>query len=884
MKKLITLLAVAFCLKTNAQIITTIAGNGVEGYEDGGGPGTNAQLNSPWGIVADALGNIYFADYGNNRIQKVNTQGAITNVAGNMTAGFSGDGSLATGTGAELNAPAGVAVDTHGNIFIADKNNSRIRKVGTNGIITTIAGSGLIGYSGDGGNATAAELNAPTGVAIDNFNNIFIADASNNCIRKVNSNGIITTFAGNGTAGFGGDGGAAISANLKNPDAVAVDVAGNVYVCDFSNSRVRKVDTNGIITTIAGTGTNGFAGDGGIATNAELYYPQSVSIDGFGNVYIADKFNYRIRKINTNGIIFTIAGNGTAGYSGDFGAATNAELNYPSGVVADHAGNIYISDNSNNRVRKVNSNGIITTLAGTGIAGYLADGGPAIDAAFFYPTDVALDKFGNIYAVDSQNNLLRKINTNGSITRVAGQGPSNAPPSSGDGGLAIKASLQSPRKLAIDAQNNIYIRELYRIRKIDSNDIITTVAGNGTFGNSGDGGQATNAEIGDESWGMAFDKSGNLYIAENYGSYPTWGCKVRKVDTNGIITTFAGTGTEAYSGDGGSATAAELDGASGVAVDALGNVFIASNNCVRKVNTSGIINTIAGQNGVQGYSGDGGPATAALFNSIQGISVDVSGNLFITDGSNYVIRMINTGGIITTIAGSYTMGVYCDDCLATSSSLCSPDGALAKDALTGYYYIADYCNNRIRRVDTCKMALVSYTLTANAAPHTWDAFPIYSSNVVSAKWYWGDGTSTTGFYPSHTYSVAGRYNVCVTSFNACGDSVQYCQNDSVYRTDNSSMVYINVLHGQTTGISQISGLNSNISIYPNPNNGSFVIEPQNTLYNAHCTMYDVNGKIVLSQTINGKTSIDASSLNEGVYNISLIINEGVVNKRLVIVR
>ena len=339
-------------------------------------------------------------------------------------------------------------------------------------IITTIAGNGINGYSGDGGSATTAELNFPRGVAIDASGNIYLADGDNNVIRKVSTNGIITTIAGNGTSGYSGDGGIATAAQLNFPIGIAVDASGNIFVADKNNKRIRKVNTNGIITTVAGTGYAGFSGDGGLATGAQLNFPYSVTVDNSGNLYIADDSNNRIRKVNTNGIINTVAGNGTKGFSGDGGKASDAKLNLPTCVKVDSLGNLYIVDNGNKRIRKVDTNGNITTIAGTEYVGgsYSGDGGKATEAKLNFPTDVVLDKSGNLYIADHLNNRIRIVNTNGIINTVAGNGFGTAYAGgySGDGGSAFDAELNNPAQLALDGLGNLYISDNYnhRIRKV----------------------------------------------------------------------------------------------------------------------------------------------------------------------------------------------------------------------------------------------------------------------------------------------------------------------------------------------------------------------------------------------------------------------------------
>ncbi len=316
--------------------------------------------------------------------------GVITTVAGADTQGFSGDGGAATS--AQLSGPVGVVIDSSGNLYISDYNNNRIRKVDTSGnISSTVAGT----------------LNRPIGVAIDSGGNLYIADYNNHRIRKVDISGNISTVAGT-TRGFSGDGGAATSAQLNSPQSVEIDSSGNLYIADSSNHRIRKVDINGNISTVAGTSTSGFSGDGGAATSAQLNFPQGVEIDSSGNLYIADYNNHRIRKVDISGNISTVAGT-TRGFSGDGGAATSAQLNRPTGVEIDGSGNLYISDNTNNRIRKVDISGNISTVAGTGTGGFSGDGGAATSAQLNRPTDVEIDGSGNLYIADTNNHRIRKV-------------------------------------------------------------------------------------------------------------------------------------------------------------------------------------------------------------------------------------------------------------------------------------------------------------------------------------------------------------------------------------------------------------------------------------------------------------------------------------------
>ncbi len=358
MKKTLLILGTALAISANAQnnIISTFAGTGKAGYAGDSGSAVSAELNQLTGVAVDGYGNVYIADQVNNCIRMVNPAGIISTFAGNYTMGpgYSGDGGPATA--AELNQPVGVTTDASGNVYIADEDNNRIRKVNALGIISTIAGTGKAGDGGDGGQDTAAELNGPWGVAFDAAGNMYIADLYNNRIRKVNAAGIISLFAGTEALtgpGYAGDGGPATAARLNYPSRVAFDASGNVYIADEYNNRVRKVNAAGIISTFAGNGTGSYGGDGGPDTAAEINIPVGVAFDAAGNLYIADAGNNRIRIVNTAGIISTIAGNGTGGYSGDGSTATAAELNGPYEVAFDGIGNMYIADNGNNVIRKV---------------------------------------------------------------------------------------------------------------------------------------------------------------------------------------------------------------------------------------------------------------------------------------------------------------------------------------------------------------------------------------------------------------------------------------------------------------------------------------------------------------------------------------------------
>jgi sugar lactone lactonase YvrE len=335
-------------------------------------------------------------------------------------------------------------------------------------MIVTVAGNGTQGFNNDGIAATAAQLNNPYNVAVDNPGNIYIADYDNNRIRKVSiASGLISTIAGTGVAGYSGDQGPAISAMIKQPRGIVVDGTGNVYFSDQGNFRIRKIDASGTITTVAGTGQQGYSGNGGLATLAQIKSSHSLAIDPNGDLVIADTWNHCIRKvIMSTGNIITIAGTGSAGFSGDNGLATLATLKYPTGIAIDGSGNIYITDQENNRIRKVSAtDSLIYTIGGTGIAGYSGDNGPAIAAELNSPVGLAVDAPGNIYISDSQNNRIRKIDTFGNITSLSGDGTAAY---NGDSISCYQAQLNGPTDMTLDQSGNLYFCDAhnYRIRKI----------------------------------------------------------------------------------------------------------------------------------------------------------------------------------------------------------------------------------------------------------------------------------------------------------------------------------------------------------------------------------------------------------------------------------
>ncbi len=348
-----------FFSTSQAQVISTFAGDGTVTSLGDGGPALSAGLHNPSGVYIDPVGNFYIIEYTGAKIRKVNTSGIISTFAGSGVTGFSGDGGPATA--ARFNKPIDMLADQAGNLYVIDNGNQRIRKIDTFGVVTTFAGNGVVGYSGDGGPATAASLHDPSRMTMDAVGNIFFADAMNNVIRKITPAGIITSVVGNGTAGFSGDGGPATAGSLSQPLGVAFDGNYNMYIADGNNHRIRKVSASGVISTFAGNGLATVSGDGGPATAASMKYPNGITTDISCNVYFSDWQGQTIREIGTDGIINTVVGNGTAGFSGDGGNPVLAQLNGPNNLIFEHSYTLYIPEYYNNRVRKVTHLGDVVT-------------------------------------------------------------------------------------------------------------------------------------------------------------------------------------------------------------------------------------------------------------------------------------------------------------------------------------------------------------------------------------------------------------------------------------------------------------------------------------------------------------------------------------------
>ena len=620
--------------------ITTIAGNGIAGFSGDGGPALESSLNFPAGLVFDKE-NLYVADRNNHRIRKIDSKGIISTVAGTGIPECCNDNGLAVE--AHLYFPSDIDVDTEGNLYISDRSNNRIRKVNSDGIITTMAGLGKPGYGGDFGPADKALLKYPFGISLDNKGNFYIADRGNNRVRKIDQRGIITTIAGDGTHSFGGDYGPANQSSLAFPTDVTVDSLGTVYIADRNNNRVRKIDRLGVITTLMGLSQTEFNGDNEISAETTLHLPFALALNGEDRLLVVDRNHFRVREVRLqSNQVETVAGNGTFLFRGDGGPGGGATLEAPSGIAVDSKGNVLFADRLHQRIRRVGGNGIIETVIGNGKQGNEGNGRPGIEATLHLPEVLVMDREDNIYLTQRSGNawIIRKFSAEGIITHFAGNGRQG---NTGDGGPAIEASFHTISDIAADGSGNIFIADSINrnIRKIDKQGIISTIA------------EASLEALGTEVHpnGIVVDKAGSIFFSDSGSS------KVYKIDTSGAITLIAGTGDFGDHGDGGPALEAGLRSPGGLAIGPDGFLYIAEQTThrIRKVDSSGIITGYVGT-GKFGYSGDGGPAIEANIKNPFRMDFDREGNLYFSDRDNNRIRKVDTSGVITTIAGHSNIG------------------------------------------------------------------------------------------------------------------------------------------------------------------------------------------------------------------------------------
>lgn len=643
---------------TCAQTVATVAG----GYVGDGNFALKAAFTYPYALVVDKNKNAYVTDLEAHRIRKIAPNGTVSTYAGTGISGFSGDGGPADA--AMVSYPSRMEIDAIGNLIFSDNGNLRVRKIDASSVITTIAGNGSFGYSGDGGPATNASFEYPYGVASDRTGNVYISDFLACVIRKVNTKGVISTVVGNGTCEYGGDGGPAKQATLNWPADLAFDTRGNLYIADMLSLRVRKVDASGLITTIAGNGDCCFDGDGGPATDAAIgpvrwisYRAQTLYIAGSGT---------HVRAV-TNGVINSIAGS-TFGYDGDGHAPISSQFAFMSDAVQVSSQALVVVDRGNDRIREAVGN-TVKTVAG----GYLGDGRAATSASLINPENVAFDSHGNMYVADGEGNRVRKVGADGKITTVAGTGVTGY---AGDGGQGLSAELNFPSGLVANSEGELFIADnLNRVvRKVNLDGSILTFATNPLFFNL---------------QGMSKDANGNVYVADGSA------CVIWKIDATGQATVVAGNFVCGYNGDDILATDAELFAPYDVAFDTIGNFYIADTygSRIRKVDTSGIISTLVGD-GNCGYTGDNGPPQLAELCNPDGVAV-FGNTIYIADTYNFVIRKIE-GNVISTYAGSGFGGYNGNNIPALTANFDEPVSVAVDPA--GRLYVADDRQNLVRRV------------------------------------------------------------------------------------------------------------------------------------------------------------------------------------------
>ncbi|MDI1317097.1 T9SS type A sorting domain-containing protein [Flavobacterium sp.] len=480
---------------SNSGTVTTFAGSGVAGYLDA--QGISARFNNPTSVAVTNAGALYVSDTSNNRIRAIATSGMVTTFAGSGASGMVNG----QGTSAQFNAPRALAVDASGIVCVVDYSNNRIRKITDTGLVSTLSGTGVFGAVNGAG--TSASFKYPEGIALDASGDAFVADVTNNCIRKITASGDTSTFSGSAVRGLenGQEGAMAL---FNGPVAVAVTSTGITYVIDDFNSCIRKITATGIVSTFAGNSATGYAD--GTGTVAYFNNPKGIAVDAAGTIYVADTFNNRIRKITSSGVVTTIAGDGTAGYLD--GQGTAARFNNPYSLTVDAVGNIYVADTKNHRIRKISTSGAVTTVAGYILSGF-ADGAPTV-ARFKNPQGIAIDNAtGILYIADTTNNRIRKIATDGTVSTFAGSFAGY----SDDQGTA--AYFNNPIGITIDASKNLYIGDYYNsvIRKVEPTGLVSTYAGNGSSEYMDGIGNVASFYF---PVGVASDTSGNVYVADSY--------------------------------------------------------------------------------------------------------------------------------------------------------------------------------------------------------------------------------------------------------------------------------------------------------------------------------------------------------------------------------
>ncbi|EEF63094.1 NHL repeat containing protein [Pedosphaera parvula] len=720
-------------------LIGTVAGYAGKGSADG--VGGSAQLFGPQGVAVDGAGNVYVADTGNNIIRVVTASGLCRTLAGTAGVQGSADG---MGAQASFNQPSGIALDSDGNIYVSDYGSSTIRKVTQSGQVTTLAG--MTGVTGSVNNTgTNALFFHPMGLAVDNATNLYVADYGNHLIRKITPSNVVSTLAGVTGVPGSADG---LGGQFNEPEAVAVDQAGNVYVADTGNAAIRMIMPGGSVTTLAGAA--GFVGSADASgTNALFHQPAGIGINSAGNLYVADYFNNTIRQISPAGVVTTLAGlSGTAG-SAD-GTNSSARFLGPQGVAVDSTGTVFIADTANSTIRVMTAAGVVTTLAGSPSEGSI--NGVTSSARFYSPQNVAVDGQNNIYVADTQNSVIRKITPFGVVSVLAG---TTGVFGSADGSGA-NALFSGPQGIAVDGGGNIYVADTGNstIRKITPSGSTSTLAGS-----AGNPGNADGAGITAQFYqpqGVAVDSANNVYVAD------TGNHTVRMVTPGGISSTLAGLAGTFGTFDGTNA-GARFNGPTGIAVDGAGNLYVTdyNNDTIRKVTSAGAVTTLAGWTGMWGSID--GAGNSALFFGPSGISVDALGNLYVIDSGNSTLRKLTLSGgtwTVSTVAGMPGVNGGIDGSGA-GAEFYYPAGVTVSAA--GYVYVADAGNNTIRSQAIPPSILIQpQSQTNQTGTITLFNVGTYGTMPFSYTWQY-NGTNLPSSSSSLMASNAGSYKVTVSN-------------------------------------------------------------------------------------------------------------------------
>ncbi|HUA66325.1 MAG TPA: NHL repeat-containing protein [Alphaproteobacteria bacterium] len=737
---------------------TTVAGSASQGSNDGSV--TNARFFAPQGVTVNAQGIVFVADSDNSAIREIMPNGIVSTIAGQAGSSGYADG---TGTNALFFLPRSVVSGPGGNLYVVDTWNEVIRQLtlaGTSWQVSTLAGrAGFAGYTNATG--TNAEFDQPGSAAVDAAGNIYVTDSGNDLIRKITPAGVVTTIAGQAGNDISLDGTNG-NALFASPNGITIDSQTNLYVTDSDNTirRMTLAGTNWIVTTIAGQ-TNSYGSADGLGTNALLWGPEGISADTNGNLYIADSFNKTIRKltsVGTNWMSSTVAGLPGAQGSTD-GTNSVARFGSPFGLAVDTNNDVFVADVNNNNLRKIvisGTNANVTTLAG--IAPGSVDG-PALDARFWNPTGVAVDSAGNIFVADLYNSTVRRIATNGEVSTIAGLAGSIG---SSDG-TNSDARFYDPIDVALDKAGNVYVTDIFnntirKITPIGTNWIVSTIAGKDEFHPGELDGIGTNAIFYNPT-GIAVDANTNLYVTDGNGA------TIRRITpsgTNWLVTTIAGFPQTFGSTDGVGTNALFFD-PHGITVDTESNVYVADtvNDTIRKLSPDGtnwIVTTIAGQAGISGtFDGTG---TNALFYFPEGVALDKFGNLYVADSFNDTLRRLSAAGsnwISSTIAGQADVEGYTDG-IGASALFYIPQGIALDNG--GNLYVADTYNNTVRlgQITALPALQIGYSTGHMTLfwPNTGNYILQTNSNLSLPEWGAFGSTTTTANGTNHVTIISGH--------------------------------------------------------------------------------------------------------------------------------